>query len=175
MKSYALKYHKNNVLLIAIFGIPIFFVSLMFYSLFSLPTSISEISILILASLSIIFVSLLLIWIKNNQIFVSTKVFVNETGISYNLSRSSFFYRRTDFFSGWEKVSSITEMFDNHNGGYFYQITFKDPNFTANFSPLKNQELEAENFFAELQFYQENFNLDHNIPFIRNHSLKSFA
>ncbi|TCD11665.1 hypothetical protein EZ449_05255 [Pedobacter frigidisoli] len=175
MKSYQLKYHKNSVLLIAMLVIPFFFISLLFYILFSLPTSISELSILALVLSSIASVFLLLFWVKETQIFVTAKIIINNEGIAFELKKSSLFYWRTSFFSGWERVSNITEMFDNHNGGYFYQITFKNPAFTVNFSPLKNHQLEAEHFFAELQYYQENFNLDHNIPFVRNHSLKSFA
>lgn len=167
MHPYKLKYHKNSVLLIAMVGIPMFFISLMLYCLFSLPSSLSETSTLIFVSLSIILMALLLLWITKTQIFVHSKILISEKGISFKLKSTSFLYRRTEFFSGWENVTSVTEMFDNHNGGYFYQIAFKNPGFVANFSPLKNHEIEADRFFSELQYYQESCNIAHQLPISR--------
>ena len=167
MHPYKLKYHKNSVLLIAMVGIPVFFISLMLYCLFSLPTSLSELSTLILVSLSIISMALILLWITKTQIFVRCKVLISEKGISFKLKSTSFLYRRTDFFCGWEHITSVTEMFDNHNGGYFYQIAFNNPDFVANFSPLKNHESEADRFFSELQYYQDSYNIAHQLPLSR--------
>jgi len=167
MHSYKLKYHKNSVLLIAMIGIPVFFISLMLYCLFSLPTSLSELSTLVLVSLSIISMALILLWVTRTQIFVHSKVLISEKGISFKLKSTSFLYRRTDFFCGWENISRVTEMFDNHNGGYFYQISFSHPDFVANFSPLKNHETEADRFFSELQYYQESYHIAHQLPLNR--------
>jgi hypothetical protein len=167
MHPYKLKYHKNSVLLIAMVGIPMFFISLMLYCLFSLPTSLSELSTLVLVSLSIISMALILLWVTKTQIFVRSKVLISEKGISFKLKKTSFLYRRRDFFCGWEHVTSVTEMFDNHNGGYFYQIAFNNPDFVANFSPLKNHETEADRFFSELQYYQESYNIAHQLPLSR--------
>ncbi|ARS42152.1 hypothetical protein CA265_21830 [Sphingobacteriaceae bacterium GW460-11-11-14-LB5] len=111
--------------------------------------------------------ALLLLWITKTQIFVHSKILISEKGISFKLKSTSFLYRRTEFFSGWENVSSVTEMFDNHNGGYFYQIAFKNPDFVTNFSPLKNHEIEADRFFSELQYYQESYNIAHQLPISR--------
>jgi hypothetical protein len=105
--------------------------------------------------------ALILLWITRTQIFVRSKVLINEKGISFKLKSTSFFYRRTNFFCAWENVTSVTEMFDNHNGGYFYQVAFNNPDFVANFSPLKNHETEADRFFSELQYYQESYNIAH--------------
>lgn len=165
MHPYKLKYHKNSVLLIAMVGIPIFFISLLVYCLFSLPQSLSEFSTLMLVSLSIITMALIVLWITKTQIFVRSKVHIDENGIRFKLKSTSLLYRRTEYFSGWENISRVTEMFDNHNGGYFYQIAFKNPSFIANFSPLKNHEAEAERFFLELQHYQENYNIAHQLPY----------
>jgi len=167
MYPYKLKYHKNSVLLIAMVGIPVFFITLMLYCLFSLPTSLSEISTLVLVSLSIISMALILLWVTRTQIFVQSKVLISEKGISFKLKSTSFLYRRTDFFCGWENVTSVTEMFDNHNGGYFYQIAFNNPDFVVNFSPLKNHESEADRFFSELQYYQDSYNIAHQLPLSR--------
>jgi len=167
MHPYKLKYHKNSVLLIAMVGIPVFIISLMLYCLFSLPTSLSELSTLILVSLSIISMALALLWVTKTQIFVHSTVLINEDGISFKLKSTSFLYRRTDFFCGWEHVTRVTKMFDNNNGGYFYQIAFNNPDFVANFSPLKNHETEADRFFSELQYYQESYNIEHQLPISR--------
>ncbi|WP_343522779.1 hypothetical protein [Pedobacter sp.] len=167
MYPYKLKYHKNSVLLIAMVGIPVLFISLMLYCLFSLPSSLSETSTLLFVSLSIILMALFLLWITKTQIFVLSKISISEKGISFKLRKTSFLYRRTDFFSEWENVTSVIEMFDNHNGGYFYQITFKNPAFVANFSALKNHETAAERFFSELKYYQESYNIAHQLPLSR--------
>lgn len=164
MQPYKLKYHKNSVLLIAMVGIPVFFISLMLYCLFNLPTSLSEPSTLILICLSVVFMATTLLWITRTQIFVSGKVQINEKGIRFKLKSTSFLYRRTNFFCHWDNVTGVTEMFDNHNGGYFYKVAFKSPNFVAYFSPLKKHEKEAERFFTELQFYKESYNIPLQLP-----------
>ncbi len=165
MHSYKLKYHKNSVLLIAMVAIPAIFISLMLYCLFNLPTSLSELSTLFLVATAMISMALFLLWITRTQIFVHSTVLINENGISIKLKSTSFLYRRTDFFCSWENVTSVTEMFDNFNGGYFYQIAFNNPDFVANFSPLKNHETEADRFFSALQYYQENYQMVHQLPF----------
>ena len=155
MSSYQVKYHKNSVLIIAMAGIPVFFISLMFYFLFNIPTPSSELLILGLTVLLVTVIFSLLIWVKNTQIFVAAKVSLNDDGITIKLKRTSFLYRRTVFFSSWKNVDKITEMFDNHNGGFFYQIAFKSPNFVVNLGVLKNADAEAQQFFKALQYYQE--------------------
>ncbi|WP_293311334.1 hypothetical protein [Pedobacter sp. UBA5917] len=105
-----------------------------------------------------------LLWITRTQIFVSGKVQINEKGIRFKLKSTSFLYRRTNFFCHWDNVIGVTEMFDNHNGGYFYKVAFKNPNFVAYFSPLKKHEKDAERFFTELQFYKESYNIPLQLP-----------
>lgn len=159
MHSYELKYHKNNVMLIAMIGFPVLFISLVLYCLFGLLTSLSESTTLILISSSIILMALVSVWISKTQIFVHSKVLISEDGIGFKLKSTCLLYRRTDFFAGWDNVTRVTEMLDNQNGGYFYQIEFKNPNFVANFNPLKDLEAEADRFFSELQYYQENYGI----------------
>ncbi|KLT64527.1 hypothetical protein [Pedobacter sp. BMA] len=154
MSSYKVKYHKNSVLLIAMAGIPVFFISLMFYFLFNIPTPSSELVILLLTALLVATIFSLLIWIKNTQIFVAAKVSLENEGITIKLKRTSFLYRRTMVFSSWKNIDRITEMFDNHNGGVFYQIAFKSPNYVINLGALKHADAEAIQFFRELQYYQ---------------------
>ena len=164
MHSYELKYHKNNVMLIAMIGFPVLFISLVLYCLFGLLTSLSEGTTLILVSLSIISMALMSFWVTKTQIFVHSTVLISEDGIGFKLKSTCLLYRRTDFFAGWDNVTQVTEMFDNHNGGYFYQIEFKTPNFVANFNPMKDLEAEADRFFSELQHYQENYTITNQLP-----------
>jgi len=163
MHAYKLKYHKNNVMLIAMIGFPLLFISLVMYCIFGLFTSLSEGMMLMLVSLSIISMALMLFWVAKSQIFVHSQVLIGEDGIGFKLKSTSLLYRRTDFFSGWENVSRVTEMFDNNNGGYYYQIEFKSPNFVANFNPAKDLEAEADRFFAELEHYQENYHISNHL------------
>lgn len=164
MHAYKLKYHKNNVMLIAMIGFPLIFISLVMYCIFGLFTSLSEGTMLMLVSLSIISMALMLFWVAKTQIFVHSQVLIGADGIGFKLKSTSLLYRRTDFFSGWENVSRVTEMFDNNNGGYYYQIEFKSPNFVANFNPVKDLEAEADRFFSELEHYQENYHISNHLP-----------
>lgn len=164
MHAYKLKYHKNNVMLIAMIGFPLLFISLVMYCIFGLFTSLSEAMMLMLVSLSIISMALMLFWVAKTQIFVHSEVLIGDDGIGFKLKSTSLLYRRTDFFSGWENVSRVTEMLDNNNGGYYYQIEFKNPNFVANFNPAKDLEAEADRFFSELNHYQKNYHIGSQLP-----------
>ncbi|RQO78503.1 hypothetical protein DBR40_06040 [Pedobacter sp. KBW01] len=164
MHIYKLKYHKNNVMLIAMIGFPVLFISLVMYCIFGLFTSLSEGMMLMLVSLSIISMALMLFWVAKTQVFVNSKVLIGDDGIGFKLKSTSLLYRRTDFFSGWENVSRVTEMFDNNNGGYYYQIEFKNPHFVANFNPVRDLEAEADRFFSGLEHYQENYHISNHLP-----------
>ncbi|SDC96418.1 hypothetical protein SAMN04488024_103469 [Pedobacter soli] len=164
MRAYKLKYHKNRVLLIAMAGIPLLFISFLLFFFFKVPALLPESYTLIFVSLYLIIMALIIMWITRTQIFVHCKVSMDENGISFKLKNGSILYRKTDFFSNWENISQVTEMFDNYNGGYFYQIVFNNPNFTANFSPLKNQEEDAERFFSKLRYYQKNYSTISQFP-----------
>ena len=174
MHSYKLKFHKSNVLMIVMIGIPVIFLSFLFYFLFSLSSLFSTPLLLTIVSVSIIVLTLILLWIKNTQIFVSTTVSISNKGIGFKLHKS-FLYSLSDFFSEWDNVESITEMFDNNEGIHVYKIQFKNPRFVANFSALNNHELEAEKFFSELQYYQENFILSHLRYQLNAHRNKKIA
>ena len=150
-------------MLVAMIGFPLLFISLLLYCLFGLLTSLSESTTLILVSLSIISMAIMLFWVLKTQIFAHSKVIIGEDGIGFKLKSTCLLYRRTDFFTGWDNVTRVTEMFDNHTGGHFYQIEFKNPSFVANFNPLKDLEVEADRFFSELQHYQENDNITNQL------------
>lgn len=160
MLPYRLLYSKNSVLIMAMILIPIFGVGLMFAILLNLPKDLPDWTIFsfIIFFLFVLVVSLL--YIIKKWLNVPCNTFVNETGISFKFEKKNFFYKYNDFFSGWENVTNISETAYNEQGN-FYQITFKNPSFTANFSAIKAKEEHAEKFFNELTYYQDLYNLSH--------------
>jgi len=155
-------------------GIPLAFLPCLFYFLFSLSSLFSTPLLLTIVSISIILLTLFLLWIKNTQVYVSTTVSLSNKGITFKLNRS-FLYSLSEFSTHWDNVENIKEVFDNNEGTHLYQIKFKNPTFTANFSALNNHELEAEKFFSELQYYQETFILDHLRYQVKTHHHKKVA
>ncbi|TCC93449.1 hypothetical protein EZ428_01375 [Pedobacter frigiditerrae] len=140
--------------------IPTFGMDIMFVILLNLPKDLPDWIIygLIVFFLIVLVVSLLLMikkWLN-----VPCKTFVNESGISFKFEKKNFFYKYNTFFSGWENVTNISDTAYNEQGN-FYQITFKNPSFTANFSAIKTEEEDAEKFFNELTYYQDLYNLSH--------------
>jgi hypothetical protein len=98
--------------------------------------------------------------IATKQLTVPCKMTVTSFGISYEFERRNIFYRRNNFFSGWENVTNISENINNGQEN-FYRITFTNPAFTINLSPIKGKSEQAEAFFEELTYYQEQYNLSH--------------
>lgn len=160
MLPYRLLYSKNSVLILAMILIPIFGVGLMFAILLNLTKDLPDWTIFsfIIFFLFVLVISLL--YIIKKWLNVACNTFVNESGISFKFEKKNFFYKYNDFFSGWENVTNIAETAYNEQGN-FYQITFKNPSFTANFSAIKAEEEHAQKFFNELTYYQDLYNLSH--------------
>jgi len=86
---------------------------------------------------------------------VPCTVNVNHQGIGFEINKANLFYKKSNFYSTWENVSSIGEKFNIQNGNYSYALAFKAPQLKANFSIMEHHEDEAEKFFQTLRFYQE--------------------
>jgi len=147
---------------------PILGMGILFALLFNLPKDLQDWIIYgIIFSFLILIVVVLLLVIKK-WLTVPCKTFVNENGISFKFEKKNFFYKYNDFFSGWENVTNISDTTYNEQGS-FYQISFKNPTFTANFNAIKGEEENAEKFFDELTYYQDLYNLSHtNTPISSN-------
>jgi hypothetical protein len=159
MQTFTLNYHKNSMLLLSMLCIPILYSGLTLAILLKLQPSIADWLIFVIIASSLLMMILLLRWVIYSQIMVQSKVSINDKGISFKLQKNSFLYRYVDFYSGWENVNNISEIFCSRTGNYFYRITFKNPFFSANFSAIKNGEAEAEKFFSELDYYKETYGL----------------
>ncbi|MBC6110735.1 hypothetical protein ACFOG5_16865 [Pedobacter fastidiosus] len=160
MQSYKLKYHKNSLLLITMIGFPIVCATIMFAFLSNLPQSLPEWAMLIMVCSSLVLMVAFLFWMINTQLIVRCAVKVNDKGINLKIDQPSLFYKPKDFFAGWENVNHITEKFDGRNGSYYYQVSFKNPSFNANFNALNGGEEEAEKFYTELRYFQETYSLN---------------
>lgn len=160
MKSYQLLFNKTNVLVLLIAGLPILEMALLFIFLFSLPKTTPDWIIIAIIVISLVLMAGSVILFATKQLTVPCKMTVNHFGISYEFERRNIFYRRNSFFSGWENVTNISENF-NSGQDNFYRIAFKSPSFTINLSPIKGETEQAEAFFHELTYYQEQYNLSH--------------
>ncbi|WP_316769555.1 hypothetical protein [Pedobacter frigiditerrae] len=170
MLPYRLLYSKNTVLILAMVLIPISGMGVMFAILLNLPKDLPDLIIYILIVFFLIILVLSLLLIIKKYLNIPCKTFVDETGISFKFEQKNVFYKYNDFFSGWENVTNISDTAYNEQGN-FYQITFKNPSFTANFSAIKGEEENAEKFFDELTYYQDLYNLSNPNTLI---SSKSF-
>lgn len=158
MQCYKLKYHKNSLLLISMIGFPIVCAAVMFAFLSSLPQSLPEWAMFGIVCSSLIIMVTFLLWLINTQLIVKCAVKINDKGINLKINQSGLFYKQKDFFTDWKNVNHITEKFDGRNGNYYYQISFKNPSFKANFNAINHEEAEAEKFYTELRYFQEIYN-----------------
>ena len=159
MQTFTLNYHKNSMLLLSMLFIPISYSGLTLAVLLKLQPLVAEWIIFLIIVLSFLLMILLLRWVVYSQVKVQCKVSLDDKGISFRLQKNSFLYRYVDFYSGWENVNNISEIFCSRTGNYFYRLTFKNPFFSANFSAIKNGETEADKFFSELNYYKETYGL----------------
>ena len=157
MKNLILNYHKNILLLCFIIAITLLGTLLLLITLLSLPKE--SFGILTVSSIvtSIFLMAIVLYWAINKEINIPCKVDVNENGIGYRFLKRSLFYQRKDFYSGWENVIGISEIFCNATGKYFYRLKFKNPNITVNLSPIREKDAEADYLFSELEYYQNTY------------------
>lgn len=100
-------------------------------------------------------------WLINNVIIVPCLATINHEGIFFTLEKKSLLYKTNEFFSGWENVTSISEIFCSKTGRNFHRITFNNPTITANFSAIRYNELEADKFFNDLSYYQDTYMIAH--------------
>ncbi|RDC56845.1 hypothetical protein DU508_06485 [Pedobacter chinensis] len=155
MNSFQLKYHKSNVLIAALIGVPSIGALLMLMILFCLPINAPLWAITLLIFSFLLVMILALRWIIKNQVFVPCTVTINRQGLRFNIEKASLFYDKKNFFSAWENIASISEKFDDQNGGYYYQIRFRKSFIKVNLSAQINCEEEAELFFKELSCFQD--------------------
>ena len=155
MKSFNLKYHKSSVLLKTLLAIFASSAVAMLIILLNLPNTLSVGLIVPFITISLLIIFGVFKWITGTYIFVPCTTAISEKGISFKIEKASFLYHQKEFSSGWDNITHISEKFDNNNAEYFYQVTFKNPYFKANFSARENGFDEAEKFFAELRFYKE--------------------
>lgn len=156
MNSFQLKYHKCRVLIAAFIGVPLIGALTMLTILFCLPidTPIWTITVLILSFLSLMILTLR--WVIKTQIFVACDVNIYKSGIRFIIKNDSLFYTKRNLFFTWKNITSIEEKFNNQNGDYYYAIRFNEPSFSANFSMKEQHEEEAEAFFKQLRYFQDN-------------------
>jgi len=154
MKNLILNYHKNMLLLFFIIAIPFLGAFLLLLALLSLSKeSFGLINVILIIS-SILIMALALYWSINKEINIPCKVEINANGISYKFLKKSLFYRNKDFFSGWENVIGISEIFCSMTGKYFYRLKFQNPHTIVNFSPVHEKDAEADYLFSELEYYR---------------------
>ncbi len=160
MKLFRLSYNKTNVIILATVVIPVLSIGLLFTFLFSLPKHTPDWIIISIICISLILMAGAVLYFVTKKAVIPCKITVNDYGVSFKLEHSSFIYKRDDFYSSWENITNVSE--NDYNGeANFYRITFKNPSFTANFSAIKGEEAEAEEFYSELVYYQELYNLNH--------------
>ena len=140
----------------AYIGVPAIGTIFMFIILFGLPIDTPFLVISALILFFLLGMILVLIWIIRSQIFVNCQAEIDTEGIRFSIENDSFFYDRKSFYITWENVHAIEEKFSNQNGSYYYSVGFGKPRFTVNFSIDEKFEEDAEAFFKQLRFYQDN-------------------
>ena len=170
MERYKLLYNKTSVILIAVLGMSLVYMFLFLGGLFYLAKNTPDWIIWAIIFSGLIFMIFSIVWVLTKQLTTPCTVTMNENGISFELEKRNLFYRLNSHFSGWENVDNISETLGNGSGNFFYQVKFKNPNFTANFSPIKTEEADAEKFFATLSYYQDSYNLSHALKPINSKS-----
>jgi ABC-type multidrug transport system fused ATPase/permease subunit len=164
MDSFRLLFSKNNVLLSLMVVLPMLGTGLLFLFFILLPKGMPDwlIYAIIISFLVLLVCGLLYLILK--KITVRCNIRITEFGVEYQLEHKNIFYRRQEFFSNWENITNIAQSSYNGQANY-YRITFVDPNFTINLSPVKGKEEEAEAFFETISAHQESYNLSHqNAP-----------
>lgn len=125
--------------------------------LLNLPNNLPQLVFISIIVTSVLLMVAILKWLINAIIIVHCQATLTHEGIFFTLKKKSFLYRTKEFFSGWENVTSIAEIFCSKTGRNFHRITFKNPNITANFSAMKYREVEADKFFRDLNYYQDTY------------------
>lgn len=156
MNSFKLKYHKGSVLTKALIGVPAIGTIFMLIILFGLPVDTPFWDILVLVAVFLLIMILALIWIIKSQIFVNCQAEIDTSGIKFSIENDSLFYDRKSLYATWENIHAIDEKFSNQNGDYYYALSLNKPRFIVNFSTQENFEEDAEEFFKQLRFYQDN-------------------
>jgi len=159
MNSFQLKYHKSSILIAVLIAVPSIGALLMLMILFCLPINAPFWAIVVLNFSFLLVMILGLKWIIKTQIFIPCQVTIGRRGLSFNIKKSSLFYDKKKFFSAWENIAAISEKFDDQNGEYYYQISFKKSFTKVNLSAQINYKEEAELFFKELRYFQETYGL----------------
>ncbi|MFC3561461.1 hypothetical protein [Pedobacter jamesrossensis] len=162
MQNFNLNYHKNSILLTSMVAVPLIIAGSALMVLLSLPLGLSEFVYITIIAISFIFMITFLRWLINNFIIVPCKATISQEGIFFSLKKRSFLYKTNEFFSAWENVSSISEIFCSKTGRNFHRITFINPKITANFSAIKYTESDADKFFNDLNYYKETFLADNS-------------
>lgn len=161
MQTFNLNYHKNTILLISMIAVPMVIAGLTLSILLALPSRLPEFVFIAIIVISVLFMVAILRWLINKVIIVPCQTTISHEGIFFALEKKSFLYRTNEFFSGWENVTSISEIFCSKTGRNFHRITFSNPTITANFSAIRYNELEADKFFTDLSYYQDTYMIAH--------------
>lgn len=157
MKKCVLNYHKNNLLLAAMVLIPIAGAAILLQILLYIASASSGVVNILIITTFIILTAFILYWIINKQIIIPCEITLTKNGFNFRLLKKSILYSTQDFFSTWENVAGISEVFCTFTGKYFYKIKFSNPEITANFSPQKNEEAEADCLFSAFDDYHIRF------------------
>lgn len=161
MQTFNLNYHKNTILLISMIAVPVLIAGVTLLILLSLPSHLPEFVFITIIIISVLIMVATLRWLINNVIIVPCQATISHEGIFFTLEKKSLLYQTKEFFSGWENVTSISEIFCSKTGRNFHRITFSNPSITANFSAIKYNELEADKFFNDLSYYQDTYMITH--------------
>lgn len=162
MQTFNLNYHKNIILLVSMIAVPIGVAAIALFILLNLPADLGELVFITIIAISFLCMVAILRWLINNLIIIPCLATISHEGIFFTLKKKSFLYKTNEFFSGWENVTGISEIFCSKTGRNFHRITFKNPNITANFSAIKHNELEADKFFSGLSYYQDAYMITHS-------------
>lgn len=160
MESFRLSYSKNNLLIVLMVLIPLLGTLLLLYFLLMLPKDFPDWAVYTIIFSALLLMAGAVIFVLTKKITVPCRIDIDQQGVAYQLEKFNPFYRRQHFSSAWDNISNISESSYNGQANY-YQITFINPAFTINLSPIKGNELEAEQFFETISAYQENYNLAH--------------
>jgi len=171
MQTFYLNYHKNSTLLFCMVSAPISIAGLTLAVLLNLPHTVSQYVFISIIIASFLLMIILLKWLINTKIIINAEISLNHKGLHFKLKKDTFFYQTKDFFSGWENVDNVEEIFCSKTGKYFYKIKFTNPNFIANFSAIGDDQYEADRFYTELTYYQETYSTSQ--PKLKTSALKN--
>ncbi|MES2431039.1 MAG: hypothetical protein V4556_08880 [Bacteroidota bacterium] len=160
-ETYTLRYQQNTKIAMVLILVPVIGVLLILLPLGLITIDLPDWLVFGLIMIGIISVVAFTIYLVMKKTIVDCCVRLTKDGFEYELTESSFLYRRKKFFSSWENISNISDNLDTKNDLTFYQVSFISPDFTASFNYKPGYENDVLTFWNHLLYYKNEFNLQH--------------